>query len=88
MLGDTTICWKHSTQKCVMAVSFEADYVALCDASKEALFMRAVLVFLQPDLIGIMVGIFGGNEGAMVIADNPSSASRSKYIDVKLHCAH
>ena len=29
--------------------------------------------------------IFGDNEGAKVIADNPSSASRSKHIDVKLH---
>ena len=31
------------------------------------------------------VDIFGDNEGAEAIADNPSSASRSKHIDVKLH---
>ena len=37
--------------------------------------MRAVLVFFQPDLTWIRVEI----------ADNPSSASRSKHIDVKLH---
>ena len=30
------------------------------------------------------VDIFGDNEGAKAIADNPSSASRSKHIDVKL----
>ena len=29
--------------------------------------------------------VFGDNEGAKAIADNPSSASRSKHIDVKLH---
>ena len=63
----------------------EAEYVALCDASKEALFTRAVLVFLQPELSSMRVDIFGDNEDAKAIADNPSSALRSKHTDVKLH---
>ena len=47
--------------------------------------MRAVLVFLQADLTEVKVDVFSDNEGAKGIADNPSSASRSKHIDVKLH---
>ena len=86
MLGDTAIGWKSSTQKCVTTATCEAEYVALCDASKEALFTRAFLVFLQPELSGMRVDIFGDNEGARAIADNLNSASRSKHIDVKLHC--
>ena len=31
------------------------------------------------------VGIFGDNEGTKAITNNPSSTSRSKHIDVKLH---
>ena len=85
MLGDTAIGWKSSTQKCVTTATCEAEYVALCDASKEALFTRVVLVFLQPELSGMRVDIFGDNEGAKAIEDNPSSASRSTHIDVKLH---
>ena len=85
MLGDTAIGWKSSTQKLVTTATCEAEYVALCDASKEALFMRGVLVFLQPELTGMRVDVFGDNEGAKAIADNPSSASRSKHIDVRLH---
>ena len=85
MLGDTAIGWKSSTQKCVTTATCEAEYVALCDALKEALFMRGVLVFLQPDLAGMKVESVGDKEGAKAIADNPSSASRSKHIDVKLH---
>ena len=46
---------------------------------------RAVLVFLQPDLTGMRVDVFGDNEGAKAIANNPSSVSRSKHIDVKPH---
>ena len=74
LLGDTATSWKSSTQKCVTAATCEAEYVALCDASKEALFMRAVLGFLQPQLAGMCIDIFGDNEGAMAIANNPSSA--------------
>ena len=40
MLGDTAIGWKSSTQKYVTTATCEAEYVALCDASKEALFTR------------------------------------------------
>ena len=85
MLRDTAIGWKRSTQKRVTTTTSEAECVALCDASKEALFMRAVLVFLQPELTGVRVDIFGDNEGAKAIADSPSSASRSKHTEVMLH---
>ena len=78
MLGDTATSWKSSTQECVTTATREAEYDALCDAFKEALFMRAALAFLQPELTGTRVDIFGDNEGAKVIVDNPSSAFRSK----------
>ena len=42
LLRDTSISWKSSTQKCVTTATCEAEYVALCDASKEALFMRTL----------------------------------------------
>ena len=61
-------------------------YVALCDASKEALFIRrAVWVFLQRNLSGMRGDVFGDNEDSKAITDNPSSASRGKHIDVKIH---
>ena len=69
LLGDTAKCWKSSRQKCVTTATCQAKYVAFCDASKEALFMRAVLVFLQPQLAGMCIDIFGDNEGAMAIAN-------------------
>ena len=85
MLGDTAVGWKSSTKKYVTTATCEAEYVALCDAFKEVLFMRAMPVFLQPELTGMRVDIFGDNKGAKAIADNPSSASRSKHIDTKPH---
>ena len=51
----------------------------------EAFSTRAVLVFLQPYLIGMRVDIFGDYRCPNVIADNLRSASRSEHIDVELH---
>ena len=85
ILEDTAIGWKSSTQKCVTTATCKAEYVALCYASKKVLFMKAVLVFQQPEQTGIRVDVFGDNGGAKAIADNPSSASGSTHIDVKLH---
>ena len=69
-----------------LSANCEAKYVVLCDASKEALLTRAVLVFLQSELSGMREDIFGDNEGSnATIANNPSSASRSKYIDVEFY---
>ena len=52
------------------AATCEAEYVAFCNASKEALFTRAVLIFLQLELTGMVVNIFGENGGAKAISDN------------------
>lgn len=41
-LKDTAIGWKRSAWKCVTTVTYEAEYVALCDGSKEALFMKSL----------------------------------------------
>ena len=72
-------CLKSSTQKCVTMTICETMYVTLCDAPKEALFTRTVLVFLQPR------HLWCDNESSKAAADNPSTASRSKYVDVKPH---
>ena len=78
IVGDTSIRRKSSTQECVTTETCEAEYFALCDTAKEAI----CLIFLQPQLAGMCIDISGGNEGAMAIASNRSSESRSKHIDV------
>ena len=52
---------------------------------RQALFKKSVLVFLQPELTGMRVDVFGDNKGAEAIADTLSSASGSKHIEVKLN---
>ena len=52
---------------------------------KNALFSRAVLEFVQPQLCGMVFKIFENNEGAKALAENPLSSARTKHIDVRYH---
>ena len=42
--------WVFGTQKCVTLSTTKAEYVAMADGVKEALYVRGVLVFLIPSL--------------------------------------
>ena len=63
---------------------YEIEYEVLCNAPKQALFMRVVLAFLQTELVGIRANVCGDNKGAKATVDDSSSAARSKHIDRKL----
>ena len=48
--GGTLVSWFSRTQKCVTLSTTEAEYVAMADGVKEALYVRGILVFLMPSL--------------------------------------
>ena len=78
------VSWFSSTQKCVTLSTSEAEYVAMADSIKEAIFMRHVWRFLLSLLssAGLQcIKVFEGNEGARSLASNPVSNSNTKHID-------
>ena len=77
------ISWSSKRQATVSTSSCEAEYIALAETGREALwiqsFMRSVKI-----PIGI-IQIYGDNDGAMASAKDPMFHSRMKHIDVKWH---
>ena len=61
------------------------DYAALGEGVKKALFTGAVLSFVCPELSGSCVRVFEDSQGAIALAANPLSSTRSKRIDVHFH---
>lgn len=84
-LGKSTIAWLSSTQRIVTLSTTEAEYVALGDGVKEALFAKAVVSFIVPSLSKEPIKVFVDNDGAINLASNPLSSARTKHIDVRFH---
>ena len=83
--GSATVSWLSSTQKIVTLSTTEAEYVALGDGVKEALFAKALASFLVPGLTETGILAIVDNEGAINLASNPRSSARTKHIDVRFH---
>jgi Reverse transcriptase (RNA-dependent DNA polymerase) len=83
-LGSGLISWSCRKQKTVSTSSCESEYVAASEASKEAIWLRSVLLHLgygqtRP------TRLFGDNNGALTLIEDPSFHARVKHIDVSYH---
>ena len=70
-VGKSSASWFNSTQKIVTLSTIEAEYVALGDGVKEALFVKGVLSFIIPSISENCIKVFVDNDGAISLANNP-----------------
>ena len=84
--GTNLISWKSSLQSRVALSSFEAEYYALAEVTKEIIYFTQLLKELkitnqQPTLISI------DNQSAIVVANSPLAKfnPKSKHINTKFH---
>ena len=78
------ISWNTRKQKLIADSTCESEYIALSEATKEAIFLR----MLFAELTGTMeqtVTIFGDNKGSICLAQNACYHKRTKHIDIKYH---
>ena len=85
LCGGAAVSWFSRTQERVTLSTTEAEYVAMGDAVKEALFMRHVWCFLFPDRSVPCMKVFEDNMDAVQLASNAVNNSNSKHIDVRHH---
>ena len=82
-VGESSVSWFSSTQKIVTLSTTEAEYVAVGDGAKEALFVKGVLSFIIPSISENCIKVFVDNDGAISLAEKPLSSARTKHIDVR-----
>lgn len=83
-LNGGTISWKCSKQKTVSLSSTEAEFVALCEAVKEALWLQNLLADINR-VQTIRTTIYEDNQSCIKMIENQKISNRSKHIDVKFH---
>jgi hypothetical protein len=82
-LANGIISWQSRSQKTVALSSTEAEYMALSDCSRQAVWMKSVYSELGMPLGTIP--ICGDNQGSIFISSNPVQERRSKHIDIRYH---
>ena len=80
------IAWGSRRQKTTTALSsFEAEYVALSEASKDVLFVRHLLA--EFELLGSSATtIWCDNDSAIANSNNSMVGSKNKHVDTRYHC--
>ena len=69
MVGDTALNASSTTQHCVALSTSEAEYVAMAQGAKTALFTKPVLDFMQSGIVRETIDLFEDNQGAIAIAE-------------------
>lgn len=84
MFNGGQISWASRRQQCVSLSTTEAEYVAMCEASKEVTWMRQLLESIGVQHTGA-TPLLSDNQGAIKLVLNPGFHRRTKHIDVKYH---
>ena len=78
------ISWFSRKQSCVARSTSEAEYVAACSASCEAVWLRKLLSDLF-DLQMDATCIYCDNQSCVKLLKNPLFHDNSKHIEIKYH---
>jgi hypothetical protein len=82
-LANATISWTSHAQKTVATSSTEAEYMALSDCSRQAMWLKHL--FSELGIPIRKIPICTDNNGAIFIRSNPIQERRVKHIDVRYH---
>lgn len=85
MWGGSAFSWTSRKQKSVALSSTEAEYMALSEAAKEAIYLSKLIGEMNLYFKLDCVTMHGDNVGALNLVKNPVYHARSKHIDVKYH---
>lgn len=86
LLNGGAVTWKSSKQDTVADSTCESEYIAACEASKEAIWMRNFIGDLGVvPTVQDPIEIFCDNESAVALTKEPKDHGKSKHIERKYH---
>jgi hypothetical protein len=83
-LGSAMISWQSRKQSSIALSTAEAEYIAACFASYEAIWLRKLLTSLS-DLEMRATVILCDNQSCIKMIENPVFHDRSKHIEIRYH---
>ncbi|KAL0551698.1 hypothetical protein IC582_010787 [Cucumis melo] len=85
-LNGGAVVWRSIKQSCIVGSTMEAEYVAACEAAKEAVWLKKFLTDLEvvPNM-HLSITLYCDNSGAVANSREPRSHKRGKHIQRKYH---
>jgi hypothetical protein len=84
LLNEGPIAWSSRRQNCVALSTTEAEYVAACEAAKESVWLRRLLLEIIPDWKQPLP-LLCDNISSIELTRSPKFHQRTKHIDVRFH---
>ena len=85
-LGGGAISWRSVKQSCIAYSTMEAEYVAACEAAKEAVWLKKFISNLGVvRMEQVPITLFGDNSGAVAQSKDPRNHKKRKHIERKYH---
>jgi uncharacterized protein with PIN domain len=82
-IGGCDISWRACLQPTVAQSTTEAEYIAVCDACKEAVWLKGLYAELSGDTS--CIDLFYDSQSAIYLTKDQMFYKRIKHIDVKYH---
>jgi len=85
-ISGSSVTWSSKKQQTVAPSSTEAEYMALTQATKEAIWIKCLLTELNiNDFNQQLITIMTDSQGSQALAKNVVYHSRTKHIDIQHH---
>ena len=87
MINGSPITWNSRKQTVTAQSSMEAEYMAVLEAAKQAIWIRHFLYSIGRETVYNMalMTIYEDNQGVIKLADNPVNHLKTKHIAVHYH---
>jgi len=83
-MGNRLITWRSKKQLTIALSSMEAEYMALAQATQEAIWLQTLMIELEIGPKG-PITIHSNNQAMLAHARNEMITQRTKHIDIKYH---
>ena len=85
-LGGGAISWRSVKQSCIADSTMEAEYVAACETTKEAIWLKKFLSDLGVvRMEQVPITLFCDNSGMVAQSKDPMNHKKGKHIERKYH---
>ncbi|GKD12309.1 hypothetical protein Tco_1196716, partial [Tanacetum coccineum] len=86
LLNGGAVTWKSLKQDIVADFTCESEYIAVCEASKEAIWMKNFIGDLGVvPIVQDPIEILYDNESVVALTKEPKDHGKSKHIEIKYH---